>query len=408
MAGTFKKLKRISARLQGGAKVAVAVPYELKCECGATVGGMRRKSWIESECPECYQTLFVLPANVYPATKQVPSEVLGGTLGDRLKTVVAELFPKKKKTAKKSAKTPAGKDAKADTKPDEPVVAAARRPRLSLPRIDIIGLLKKAFTPFRLLMMAMLLVLGFTIYWMTYQRAIEEAQKIWLASPEEIAELLADSQMVELQQTLESAVQAADVLQRDDPESRRIRNMLAETSGINSIASSELLSAFHNAYNDQDVLQDDAASQIEAACGSGTFLFDSYLQAKLGQADVYLADFPATPGRHPIELLIPLPDVGTFLEAIPDGRAIFMARISKVVPPTKGTYESWVLHVEATSFVLLTSVAHCEQVGLTSDIDPTLETILQRQREFVETSSTWQNRAANAVVQQPPADEAAK
>lgn len=403
MAGTFKKLKRITARLQGGAEAAVAVPYELKCECGVTVAGMRRKTWIESECPDCCQTLYVLPANVYPATKQVPSEVLGGSLADRLKTVVGELLPKKKKSAgKKPDKTPADKAA-AKQKSDKSEVVVPPRPRFKWPRIDVLGFLKRTFTPFRLLMMAMTLVMGVTIYWMTQQRAIEEAQAAWLKSPDEIAALLDDSKMIELQQALESAVQAADVLQRDDPESRLVRNMLDETIAINTIASVELLTAFHDAYDNSNTqqprtLQPDALDKVQAACGSGTFVFDSYLTTRPGQPDVYLAEFPTSPDEHPIEILIPLPDIGEFLESAPDGRAIFTIRIDQIAPPTRDTQDSWMLHVDPTAFVLLTSLPHCEQVGLTTEIDSTLEAILQRQRDFVESSSTWYDRAPKVPV----------
>ena len=198
----------------------------------------------------------------------MPSEVLGGSFSDRLQAVVSELLPAKKKPSKKAAE----KAVVAATA--APAVAVKRKHWFSLPHIDIVGFLKRTFTPFRLLMMAMTVVVGLTVYWMTYQRAVENAQQTWLKSPEEIEGLLNDSKMVELQQTLQTAVQAADLLQRDDPESRRIRNMLGETMAINSIASSELLTAFHNAYNDEGVLQETAASEIEDVCRSGTFLFD--------------------------------------------------------------------------------------------------------------------------------------
>jgi len=89
MAALLKQLKR----LRGSAEVAVAVPYEITCDCGAKVTGMRRSSWIEAECSVCYQSLFVLPANVYPATPSVLSEGLGGSFSELWKCVLAELFP---------------------------------------------------------------------------------------------------------------------------------------------------------------------------------------------------------------------------------------------------------------------------------------------------------------------------
>ncbi|MCP4510475.1 MAG: hypothetical protein GY826_29210, partial [Fuerstiella sp.] len=85
MLSTVERLKQIKGRLQGTAEAAVAVPYEVTCACGTSVTGTRRASWIEAECQTCLQSVFVLPANVYPSTPSVPSEILGGSFADRLK-----------------------------------------------------------------------------------------------------------------------------------------------------------------------------------------------------------------------------------------------------------------------------------------------------------------------------------
>lgn len=386
MAALFRQLKR----LQGGAEVVVAVPYEIACDCGAKVTGMRRSSWIEAECPECFQSLFVLPANFYPATPSVPSEVLGGTFSERLKAVLAELFPPRAKPEAESAE-PAdavAAAAAADTADAVPVR------RFRWPVFDLTGLLKRTFTPFRLLMLSVIGVVGLTLYWMSWQSSVEAARQVWLRAPEQAERLLQESDLIELEQVLQQAMQAAQVLQKDGSEWRRLRNLLDETAAVNTLSNTDLLSAFHNAYNDDGRLKSDAQTTVEAAIQRGPFIFDSLLQKKAGLADDFLIDFPATPGQHPVQLRVPLPAIAELLEVTGDARAIFAVEFQSVTAPEPDSFDPWILRVEPTSFALFTSPAHCAAVGIVSEYDPTLNDILQRQRDFVEGSESWHARAA--------------
>lgn len=397
MAALFKQLKR----LQGRAEVAVAVPYEITCDCGTKVTGMRRSSWIEAECPVCFQSLFVLPANAYPATPSVPSEVLGGTFSERLKFVLAELFPPRSKpeaqTLEAAAQPAATAAAAAADSADTPPVR-----RFRWPVINVTGLLKRTFTPFRLLMLAVVAVVGLTMSWMSWQTSVESARQVWLKTPEQAEQLLQNSDLIQLERVLQQAMQAAQVLQKDGSEFRRLRNLLDETIAVNSLSNTDLLSAFHNAYDDSGRIKDNAQATVEAACQRGPFIFDSLLQKKPGLADDFLIDFPATPGQHPVQLQIPLPAIQELLEFTGDGRAIFAVEFHSVRAPEPDSFEPWVLRVQPTSFALFTSPAHCAAVGIVSEYDPTLISILRRQQEFVEGSETWHSRAA-VLADQPAA-----
>ena len=246
-------------------------------------------------------------------------------------------------------------------------------------------------------MLAVIAVVGLTIFWTTSQRAVEEARQVWLKAPEQIERLLEDSEMVTLESVLRETVVAGKVLGRSDAESRRIGNLLEETMAVNNIAVGDLLTGFHKAYNERGLLTEDAYEQVNSVCHNGTFIFDSYLQRAPGLSAVYLIDFPATPGRHPVQIIVPLPAVAGLLEMTGDSRAVFAARIDAVTAPDAGTFQPWILHVAPDSFVLLTSAAHCAAIGLSGEYDSTLAGVLQRQREFVETSETWRDRAASAV-----------
>jgi len=405
MLSTVAKLKQIKARLQGTAEAAVAVPYEVTCVCGEPVAGMRRKSWIEAECQTCLQSVFVLPANVYPSTPSVPSEILGGSFADRLKVVLAEVLPKR--DGKDVAKEKINKRGSAVEPADVGAAAATAMPpqkvrwRLSLPSIDIKAVVVRTLTPFRLLMLAMIAIITLTGYWMTYQQAIEAAHQTWLKSADEAQALLEDKEFLQLQTVLTAAVDAGRVLGKDDPEWRATLNLLQETQAINSIAGGSLLLAFRRAYDDERRLVDGAEALVGDEAGTGTFVFDSYLQPHPVREGVFLMDFPATP-THRVEVTIPIPQISALLRAIGDQRVLFAGRIQYVEAPAAGTSDAWNLQLDPTSFVLLTHTDHCEQIGLSPEDDPDVTTILTRQRDFVESSEQWEHRVDDAVIQSKP------
>ena len=92
MLSQIKLAAKVLHRALTASKKPDSVPFELTCDCGAVVKGERRTSWIEAECPSCFQSLFVMPGNVYPATKLV-SGVLTGSFVARIQAAYYELRP---------------------------------------------------------------------------------------------------------------------------------------------------------------------------------------------------------------------------------------------------------------------------------------------------------------------------
>ena len=84
-------LTKAKARLFGTATKDIAVPFELPCDCGHRVTGIRRGSYQIATCTACDARVYVLAVNVYPATKRVSSEVLDGSVASRLSTIVRDL-----------------------------------------------------------------------------------------------------------------------------------------------------------------------------------------------------------------------------------------------------------------------------------------------------------------------------
>ena len=397
------RIKQIKAKLQGSAEAAVAAPYEVQCVCGEPVTGVRRATWIEGECQCCLQSVFVLPANIYPSTPSVPSEILGGSFSERLKAVVAELFPRRHKETPDTIDSlaPVASAATEEAEPSTAVGAAEDkvRWRLSLPSIDVKGAAVRVATPFRLLMLAMVAVVAMTGYWMTYQRAIEAAHQAWLKSADDAQALLDERDFLQLELVLTTAVDAGQILGKNDPEWRGTLNLLQETQAINSIAAGSLLGAFHRAYDAAPSLVDDAENVLREEAKSGAFVFDSYLRHHPETDDVFLMDFPATPGRHAVDVIIAVPAINDLLHANGDGRVVFAAKILSVKAPAADTTDAWKLQIDPRSFVLLTSPVHCEEIGLSPEYDRDIEAILTRQRDFVASSEQWEYRAQDAVLQ---------
>ncbi len=406
MAGTIQKLKQMKSRLTGKADDSIVVPFEVRCDCGEVVRGARRDSWIECECPNCSQTLFILPANVYPSTKLVPSEILGGTFSDRLKIIISDLLPKRefkqpRPARKLLTKAETTENAELETTEAESIV---RPPiKFSLPKIDVQKAVKRTFTPFRLLMLGMSAMLVLTGYWMSHKNTIESAQQIWLKSTDDVVEYLGSRKFIELEVTLKQAVQAGIVLGKSDPDWRSTVNLYQETSAVNNMASGDLLTRFQNAYDENGRLTKSAQQSVMSVAETGSFVVDSFLKRDESRAGSFLIDLPASPGRHPVKASIELPQLSQFLDAHSDGRIFFAARIGSVTAPVvesqnAAATDAWFLKIEPHSFVMFTNEALSENIGLPVNYDPELAHVLGRQSEFVRGSETWEFRGDDVAV----------
>jgi hypothetical protein len=85
------RLSKAKSQLFGTATKNVAVPFEVPCDCGHRVTGIRRTSYQIAECSACQASIYVLPVNVYPANRRIRSNVIEGPAIKRVATVVREL-----------------------------------------------------------------------------------------------------------------------------------------------------------------------------------------------------------------------------------------------------------------------------------------------------------------------------
>ena len=395
MLSFLRKLLLVFKRLAGGARTAVSEPFVATCECGATIAGVRRTSWIEAECQSCFQSVFVLPANVYPATKRVSSSVLSGGLISRLRFVVNEVFPPKEPPPATEEPTPvAAAEAAYEAATTAPVVVAKRS-------VNPLAALRRTFTPFRLLMLSVMAVIGVTGYWTIHKRAVEAAQQTWIRTSDVVPSLLDERKLTSLETVLQDAVNAGRILGKQDSEWRTLRNLLQETIAVRNVASEDLLTSFYEAYDKRSMLVDGAEANVQKAALSGVYVFDTWLRPDKSTGEGFLIDLPATPGRHRVEVKIALPALQELLETLTDGHLLFAATIQSVTAPESRQADPWKVKLNPESFVLITSTAHCKELGLPVDNDAQLMSMLERQRAFVAESAAWENRNDTITPAQP-------
>ena len=93
---------------------------------------------------------------------------------------------------------------------------------------------------------------------------------------------------------------------------------------------------------------------------------------------------------------VALPQLKQFLNAFSDGRVFFAVRIESIEAPNLDSQDStddvWFVRFVPQTFVLLTNESLCEEIGMSTDFDPELASILARQRDFIKTSETWEFR----------------
>ncbi|MEP3479516.1 MAG: hypothetical protein ABJZ55_09735 [Fuerstiella sp.] len=386
----FAKLKRLRNRLSGVSDQAVEIPFEIECDCGATVQGFRRASWIESECQECSATVFVLPMNVYPSTKFVPSEILGGTFKERLSVVTKEILHRSKHTDNPSeAASKQSSDAADASNTEDAAEAKWKLPKITLPQINFRQLIARTFSPFRLLMMAVIATVGLTAWFMIQQRQTETAQKVWLESTAMIAGKLDQEDLNGLLPDLESALNAGAILGKNDAEYRLLSNLQVETMATDALAPLGLVDVFQAAYDIENHLKPDARDKVNKACAAGWFLFDAVAtKVNTERGITWMVDFPATPGLHPVSIILPQLLLVEQLELESDMRLLFVAKLSVQTAPANNEDGQWALQVNPEDFAVLTHAAHCKVVGFDPDEDEGLAKTLQQQTEWVEAGAT--------------------
>jgi len=388
----------MKARLKGTAAEELPAPYSIKCDCGTEVEGTRNTTSKQTCCPDCMTELFLLPTNVYPSTRSVPSDVISGGLGHRMAVVLKELLPGKnptdvsEKPSKKKQKAESAEDGTPETE------ATAPKRKLRLPRINPVSTIRRVFTPLRLLTAGMVLAIAGTLTFMWHQNRLEDARTTWRDSRDAVSEVLEQRDFDQLESVLTNAINAGQILGEDGPEWRRALNMLEETQAVTTLAYATLPVTMSEAGFSQQTTSDNVES-LRSLLSQGTYIVDGYIDPAANRYEFTL-DIAVMPGQPNVTVSLELPELREYLKGTESNRSVFGFRVADVRRLSGMSGDAWVVQVDPQSFVLLTSAAHCEQLGWSVENDSELSQLLQHQRDFVESSEEWAQRHERMTQQQ--------
>ena len=203
--------------------------FEVRCGCGRTVTGKRMKSHQRIACPACNAWLFVLPASVYPPllkpTATASKAVRHKRVANEAETPVAVAPPRV---------------AQATATPDPPRPKPVRE--LAPLVKEQVGHIKqwwrglKLITPFRAVLLAVVALIGGTTYWVVHSRTLDQAALTITDAVKKGEAALREDDVHEAARQFGLAARALDLLGRDDPQARGIRQVAHETTATSQLA----------------------------------------------------------------------------------------------------------------------------------------------------------------------------
>lgn len=423
-----ERLAKARAKLFGGSTADTPTPFELPCDCGHSVAGIRRPRIQIALCSACGKSLFVLPLNIYPATRRQSAPPVDAKTTDRANAAPTEIaasptnvpawagdkieLDTAQPPASRSSKRPAGPTPKqptgrsqtrgpsspgAATAKDRPAVstppnsasAPLTPPLLTPPRTPVTVSLRRIFTPFRLLTTGCLALLLLTGGWMVYRQQLDAARRTWRREYDAALAAENDRNRSALQQSLQRALQAADLLQKRDNDVAVARSLLQQCEALNQLTAVDPVAVLTNNTTPN---RPPNPEKLSAELRGLYLLFEAAPQPAQAAPPAVLLDLPLVIHGRLLQLSANSSILHQFTQQHPGQSVLFLAcvRSCSIAADHSGPLQ---LELDPESITLLTSDFLASEAGLTPESLPDLSEILQRQAELL-APSTERNTAA--------------
>ena len=418
-----QRLAHAKAKLFGTAAVEIPVPFEIPCDCGHKVAGIRKPRIQFVDCSACGQSLFVLPVNLYPATRRTASLVVDGGLAARAAAAARELAgqtspaqpasaqpnpnqstptdprrsapdqaaqldtpdatssprrPAKRSRSTQSDATPAT----AATKTPAPTTSAANQPKPVTPiplftpqRTPFRVRIRRTFTPFRLLAAGCFAALVLTGAWIIHQQQIETARRTWRREIDAANTAEAERNRPALLQALRNAIAAANTLNKQDDDANTARALLLQCEAINQLSAVDPIDVLSKAAAPNNTT---SPAELNSALRGLQLLFHATPQDAADPPPAVLLDLPLIIQGRTLQIAVDSPVLHKLAQQYPGQAALFVASIKSCrLEPEPG--ESAHIELDPQSITLLTSEFLANEAGIENSQLPELPEILKRQ-----------------------------
>lgn len=360
---------------------AEAVPpvYRLECSCGQQLAGRRSAKGQTAVCLNCGAAMFVLPASPYPplAVPVRPSspppkrKASGGAPAARAASTrkPATGSDAEVTASASTAATARSVSVAAPAEPTGPSSGERWKATFSLAPLD--RWRRKAFSPLRLVLLGIMLVVAATGWWLKRSYEIDKAQEILATVPRLAEEALEEGDVGAAAKQFAKVRAAIELAGREDHAARRWRQLARETAAATDLAPTSL----------HELLRE----TVRAGAGAGVSA-DSFRTIYLGTwvvIDAFVSrnddptaparfevDFPIAIGEHQARLVAELPIFERRISAGTTVRVIFAAQLAdcRAAGDAPSTY---LIELQPESAFLWGSIETYKLLGLPIDGETT-------------------------------------
>lgn len=359
----------------------VPQPFELRCACGHEEVGVRLEHPLQIACGGCARTLFVLPRCVYPIPRPSPASL-------------PPSVPVKSKAQPPTAPAVEKKTTAAITATRTMVAAVPVRPsRLTAWRIAAAKAMREAahavvrkLTPsrFQLLVLGIVLAVGLTGYAMFRSRQRAGAEVVLGEALRRGRTAIAARDFVEAAKQFQQAVDAIDVLGRDDPAAREIRQFAREANAVTHLCPKPLHELLADASATDAGRFGLSWSEVFRTSFRDTWLVCEALvtrKAAGGAGDArYLVDHPVFSGSQSAALRAELRVFDVLGIETEPRYVIFAAQLQDFAPGPPGS-NSWTLTLRPDTAFLWSLADNLDAIGMPVD-DQTKAILAEQSRRL--------------------------
>ena len=356
MPAWFSKLKS-ATRLRRSMQEA-PIPLQLMCQCGKMVNGHRMKRYQQVICRDCGEALFVLPKNVYPEpppnlgfadARSEPAQVRPPA--DRTNRSVPEAGEPRQANREKRDSPDAATESSAPVQMDVETQTAEQPVLLKSERIR----LRSVVSPFRLIVVAVILLVVVTFYWQRRGQGIEDAELAVQSALEAAEAAVADRDFVSAEREYGRALDALELLPDEHDRRRRIRQSWRQSHVVSHLASKPLYEALLGA---------DRSRHVVSRFDDSWLLLDTWITRNRSEGGInqYHVLLPPA-GDAAVVLRCTAPQLDRLDFTGLDRRVVFAARVANCAFQD-GVRPRWIVDLDRDDFVLWTSLDHYRGAGL--------------------------------------------
>jgi hypothetical protein len=346
-------LERARRAFGGGPReLPPAEPYDILCTCGQRVAGFRHDHRQFAPCPVCGHVHLVMPLSAYPKpiVHETPS---------RQEQIPVEVV-----------------------RPNRPLglklqIGARRASRAGARALWSLVPPARWFSPVRLLVVAMLIMIGgtvwLTIYWNRQGSLTSDIVAMRRAWTQDIEA----AQFGDARTKLEQAVSAIRRFGEDSRDAREIEQLAKEVGQIADLLDRPLEEVVRAR---RSMSATEAEAYILETLKSPALILDATINPGAGSGSSgYRVEAIMVSDEQPIRIDVSNLSVLAALAPSQPTRVMFAARIEAIEPPTQGF--EWAVKLVPDSGVLLTSVRCLEKLGW--PMDDATRAVLEAQSQWV-------------------------